>query len=356
MKHFWIACLTATATTLMTPFPVSADALNPLHFRLYSEFENWDRVKKKFTSLAKHPVTIYIAAPQDKIEPYGKTFQNLLALLREANARKIPVFIWPLLSQVDGYWLNQWNATPFASYTLRLMERLKDESATYAGVSLDIELHTEQMREYGKLLAQFKWNDLREQFQTSRDPRQFAEALKTIEDLCLKVKSDGYKTHVSTLPMILEDFTHGHSKTQPLHHLLGFPIPYRAIDDLSIMSYRSMYQLVTGKMNSRMVYEQAQLAKLYFGEIASIDIGLVGDMVSPFRLPGFHNPQELKNDVVAARAAGIHHIGIYSLDGMDHVNEWLTQDFTPKRPEPHAKWNRFKRLISRVYKFLTGTD
>lgn len=352
LNRLWIAVLFIAATFFASSPPAKSANPNSLHFRLYSEFENWDRLKKKFSSLTRYPVTVYIAAPQDKIEPKGKVFQELLSLLKEATERKISVFIWPLLSQKDGYWLNQWNAAPFAGYVLRLNEMLKAEGAVFEGVSLDVEMHTDQMRGYGKLLVQLNWKKLIEQFKNSRDSQQFEEALQIIESLCLRIKSDGYKTHVSTLPMILEDFMHHHSEELYLHHLLGFPIPYRSIDDLSVMSYRSMYQLVTGKMNSRMVYEQAALAKQYFGNTASIDIGLIGDMVSPFQLRGFHNPKDLQSDVAAARAAGIHHIGIYSLDGMDQVDEWLDQDFTPKQPAPNVKWNMLKKLMSRLYKTM----
>lgn len=339
----------------------SADDNQPLQFRLWSEFEKWDSVKKKFSSLAKYPVTLHIGIPQNEIETgrdfqTNTHFQELVSLLKDAKDHQLSVFLWPLLDKKDGYWFNQWNAKLFAQYTLRLKENLKNAGATFDGISFDIEFNTKQLEEYGHLAKKLKFGTIIKKFKASQDPKQFQEALKIIQDLCVQLRKERILTHAVILPFVLEDFLHVSKKPQFLQHELGFAIPYGYVDDISVMSYRTEYQVVMGKMNSRIVYDQAMQSKKYLGPLArnvSIDVGIVGDMLTTSKVKGYKNPADFKNDVIAARAAGIHRIGIYALDGMDNVDAWLNQDFAPKKPKKSFKWSTLEKLTASLYKILS---
>lgn len=348
---------------LHTPLNARASARQAqdtsLKFRLWSEFENWDSVKKKFPALAKYPVTFHIAIPQNEIEDANleptARFHELVSLMKEAHDHRIPVFIWPLLDKKDGYWLNQWNAKLFSDFVLRLKSRLQTAGASFEGVSMDIELHIEKMKEYGALARKLKLGSLRKKLKADHDPKQFDDALKTIQDLCLKLRAENIRTHAVTLPFVLEDFLHKSKKPQYVQRLLGLPIPYGYVDDLSVMSYRSVYQVALGAMNSRIVHEHAKHSRRYFVKShtqVSIDVGIVGDMEIPSKLKGFKNPEELRRDVIASRAAGVHHIGVYALDGMDDVDAWLNQDFTPKKPKKSFRYGILNGLISGLYNLL----
>ena len=366
MKHFKMGAVGLFLLSLNVSFSTtlavaSANEENAVHFRLWSEFEKWDSLKKKLPALGKLPVTLHIAIPQNEVEgtdfQTNAHFQELVALLKDAKDNHVSVYLWPLLGKKEGYWLNQWNANIFTQYVLRLKDRLRSEDAAFDGVSLDIELHTDKMHEYGELAKKLKLGTLSKKFKASQDPKQFQESLTIIQNLCSLLRSEGIRTHAVTLPFVLDDFTHSHSKKPVfLQHLLGLPVPYGYVDDLSVMSYRSVYQVASGKMNSQMVYDHALQSRKVFAH-ASIDVGIIGDMGgspgAPMQLKGFQNPEELRKDVIAARAAGVHHIGIYALDGMDDVDVWLRQDFTPKSPKKSLKWTVIQNLTSALYGLLS---
>lgn len=342
----------------------NAESTQPLQFRIWSEFEKWDSVKKKLPSLGKLPVTLNLAIPQNEIETgadfqTGAHFQELVSLLKDAKDHHVSVYLWPLLDKKDGYWLNQWNAKLFTEYVLRLKANLQAADVPFDGVSFDIELNTDKLKEYEALAKKLKFGTLKKKFKAAQNPVQFQEALTTIQDLCVLLRKEGIKTHAVTLPFVLDDFLHASHKLPLLQHALGLPIPYGYVDDLSVMAYRSVYQVAVGKMNSKIVYDQAAQSRKYFKTSVtgvSIDVGIIGDMGNspgaPMKLKGFLKPEELRRDVVAARAAGVHHIGIYALDGMDHIEEWLNQDFTPVKPKKSMKWAALQRVMSWLYNIL----
>ena len=204
---------------------------------------------------------------------------------------------------------------------------------------MDLEPPPEKMENFLNLISKFKIKKVIEQAKANVDLVKFEKAQNTIKSLSLFLHEREIQTHAVSTPFVLEDSEH--KKT--VQQIFGIPLDQSNFDYVSFMAYRSEYERIVGKMNSRMIYEYSKRALKKYGNQASIDLGVVGNIEFPHPIQGYQDPKLLFQDIAAAKAAGINRIQVYSLDGMDDRN-WL-MDVNPHKPGASVKFELLDRFI-----------
>ncbi|MGK5088906.1 hypothetical protein WDW86_15210 [Bdellovibrionota bacterium FG-2] len=295
----------------------SAQALGPLG--VWSEWIPYPQVEKHLEELSKNRLRIHLAVRQDEVRDPAN-FSELVHLLHAAQTKKVDVWIWPLLAQKEGYWLNQWNAPQFKAFTLDLLDNLEAQGVSVKGVSFDLEPPLEKLEALLSLAKKLKLAELTKTAQSYDEPDLFCAARSEIRDLAQTLHQRKLLVHAVTTPFILHDFknkvTHPRCADRTMQRVLGIPLDAENFDLISFMAYRSEFKTIIGGINSRLVYTYGQRARAAFGGQAGLDLGIVGNLTFPHPLIGYQEPSRLKEDLAAARAAGIGNLQIYSLDGM----------------------------------------
>jgi len=309
------------------------------NFGTWSEWTAFNDLSKKMTLLKSNNIRLHLAIKQDELD--DENFQQLIVFLKKAEAEKINYWLWPLLSKKDGYWPNQWNIKTYSNYVLDLIKRLKTNNLKPSGISIDLEPPPEKLEKYLTLVQKFKLIELHRFANSSIDESLFEKAKKELVILHSQLKLQNIIIHVVTTPFLLDE-----KNSIRLQKVFGIPLDNEAFDYISFMAYRSEFERLVGKMNSRLVYEYSVQAKKVYGNRAGIDLGVVGNIEFPHKLEGYSDPSRLWEDIAAVKAAGISNIQVYCLDGIQSV-EWI-KDVAPIEPTWSLKFfivNNFLSLL-----------
>lgn len=171
------------------------------------------------------------------------------------------------------------------------------------------------------------------------------EATWQYQHLVHGLHARGIKVHAVTSPLVLHDRPGGHRRVQSA---LGVPIEGIDWDEISFMVYRVEFQHILGKLNSDIVYAYSKRAARRFRAAAGIDLGEVGHVPFPVPKEGFSDPRDLRSDAAAAKAAGISHLNVYSLDGLRSHSAQLSLWLTPPnatKPRPQLKSRFYIQLL-----------
>lgn len=283
--------------------------------------------------LERHGLEPIIALP-----PEAET-ELLGQAVRQLHGAGIPVGAWPLFSDGDGYWLSTENAGRFPARAQAALAFLEAYGVRPRSLTFDLEPPLEHAR---RLFGAGRSEGLRylaSDALSAKGQRYARAAVLEIGALSATLRGQGIEVFATILPLLLFDLGAAEPFTQALFHT---PVARSSVDVICPMAYSSMIGPTLGlgrAGEARLVYLLAQrLVAEIGGARASLALGLVG----PGKLGNeaqYQDPSALREDVAAARAAGISDLAIFSLEGIlsqPHPERWLDAlKAEAKRPAPH---------------------
>jgi len=321
----------------------------PIDLGVWSEWTEPAELVHDLPVLKERSLRLHVATRLDPSQTLE--LSGIEQLLRQAENQKVEVWLWPLLPKDRGYWLNQWNANTYALQVRALVEHIQSSGLSFAGISMDLEPPPEVLEELLQTASRLQFQKLVEIGHTLQNELLYESAQSEIRTLAEWLHLRGVKTHLVTTSLLLTEELPG-EPGDALERSLGIPVVPEAFDYLSFMSYRSEFERMIGRMNSRVVYEHGLRAKARYGEKAGIDLGVVGDIEFPHAVHGYRNPKRLHQDLGALRAAGISRAQVYCWEGMRDP-QWGFQKEFDRKPIFSLKFSLMDAFFSYLQKLLT---
>lgn len=297
---------------------------------IWAEFMPYSWVQADLKRLAAHHLQINLAISLAR--PFDNTLKQFL---RAAAAEGVPVGAWLLLDDQQGYWPNASNASLYCKEVARFVSWLETERLSIREVIVDMEtplmmsrlLKTHLLR--GLKLEYQRWLSLSNHL-------QFWEGVDHFRQLVRALRQAGLRAQVVTYPMIVHDLVAGQTAFQEFLQVPVTPVDW---DQISLMVYRSSFQdLLPFAISADLVYRYFKLAKTVLPNTpVCAALGVIGS-IGKVSEGGFQDPQALYQDLAAARAAGVTHAQLFSLDGMHQLGnpqDWLAV-FEAKAARPQS--------------------
>ncbi|MFO0724533.1 MAG: hypothetical protein U1E65_12160 [Myxococcota bacterium] len=310
--------------------------------------------------LERRGIEPVIAVPPEAETPaLGSAIQRL-------GARGIPIGLWPLMSDREGYWLNVENAAQFQERAEAALAFFQRHQVWPSSFVFDLEpplLHTQKLFGRGKRegLRYLLGSAL-----TRQGRRDLGQARQALDRLGLSLRDRGVETLATILPPLLFDLDQATPFTQAMLHT---PVERQAVDRLCPMAYTTMIAPMLGlgrPAAQRLVY---LMGRALIAEVGRRQAALALGLVGPGKLgdePHYEGPEALAEDVAAARASGIGDLSVFSLEGIlakPHPEVWLDAlRAEPKTPPPHLRLDAAMAglksaagLLSSVYRLTTSS-
>lgn len=272
-----------------------------------------------------------------------KTTPDLGEMLRAYQERDLPVTLWPLLTVEEGYWPNTQNLEPFEALVERLLAFARREKAMPRGIAIDLETPMTQvlaLKHAGPLLLP---RLLRIGLQ-NLNPQRHRQSGEHLRRLTAKLHGEGLETLVAVIPPVVDDTADGR---EALQDSLETPVTQADWDTVHLMLYTSpligySQGWFTPQDGAAGIHSYARDARRIWGNRAGVSLGLTGRTGLLGHEPLYPGPPALALDVSAARAAGIHDLAIYNLEGIAQSatpDAWFEAmaRTPPRRPPPSTK-------------------
>jgi hypothetical protein len=303
---------------------------------VWAEFLQPSELEATFPLLESRALAVNVAWTAAADDP------ALLDLSASAASSGVTLRPWLLLPEADGYWPGATNAAPFSAKARALMDAWDARGLAPTALIVDMELKYDLAVQVTEHLAKDP-PDLAAVvalMKSNVDPSRFGAATTEFASLADEAHQRGWQVHLTTLPNVLDDYADG---DDDLRQALGIPVEGVAWDVMTFQAYRTLVgELVAGSGSAPptayVVYDYGRSARERFGEIAGLDLGLVGAGVTDSAV--YAGPHELREDVEAAHAAGVPaaQINVYNLDGMLErapAESWLEPP--AENPSPPAE-------------------
>lgn len=277
--------------------------------------------------------------------------ERLLQATAEAG---VPVGAWLLLDDQQGYWPNAENAEIYAEAVKRFLDWLERSKLRVAELVVDMETPLALSRLLkGRLLRGLQLEWLRWQSPTNHE--RFQQSVGHYRNLIKDVHQAGLQVQVVTYPFLIHDAVAGNTAFQEFLQVPVTPVPW---DRISFMVYRSSFQdLSPARLSSWLVWSYLEMAQKVIQIPISAALGVVGS-IGKISEGGFRNPDEIRADIAAARAAGIESIQLFSLDGMHQLGapeDWLSLYQTlPHKPSALPGDRLLLQSLKRSHSLLSG--
>lgn len=283
--------------------------------------------------LRERDLTIYLAVTPDVVH-------NLADTVKRCRDGGLRVGVWPMVERENGRWPSADNVDRFEAFVAEVRRALEEEPDE---LILDFEPPIEAL----PALLAFDWRTIGS-FLARGISRGAAERYRA---LAQSLHDANVSTLSAALPLVLSDEHDG-----GWQQFFGTPLDVTPTSYVSAMLYSSIMEGLTGgaldRRDTLSVLGAGALAtKRRYGARASvslgaIDVGALGDE------PTYRTVDELREDVAVTRAAGIEHIGLFSLCGAMRrppIERWLdVLVHTPATTVP-ALTPRARALVSAVW-------
>ena len=346
MTRAWVAFLFIAVLVSTTAWTEDFDSSNPplsisppqwingpnlKDLILWSEFLSYAEVESHLQELKGRNAALNVAVHAD--DPH---YDELIHLFKAAEQYQVSIRPWLLLSQQDLYWFNKWNLQASQNFVHTFLQEMRARGASPEWLIFDVEPRQDVVDDLIALESKNSGNLLEDLFAL---PGEYFQALDILtkwsrignisdattmyQNLVKELHSQGVKVEVVTTNFVLHDLADHKKKAQSAFGIAITDVPW---DRISIMLYRAEIGRLFGDITSNMVYQYSLRAKQFFGDRAVVALGEVGHVQFPHPREGFKDPQDLHDDIAAAKAAGVDEIEIYSLDGMidKGLDFWLT--------------------------------
>ena len=281
---------------------------------------------------------------------------DLKRLLQAAAAEGVAIGAWLLLDDRHGYWPNATNASLFHKGVERFIDWLASEKLSVREIIVDMETPLMMSR----ILKTQLFTGIKLEYRrwlSADNHLQFWQSVSDFKQIIRDLHQVGLRAQVVTYPMIVHDAQAGNTAFQ---EFLQVPVTPLDWDQISLMVYRSSFQdVLPFRISAELVYRYFALAQHVLHQPVCAALGVIGS-IGKVSEGGFQDPQALREDLGAARAAGVHSAQLFSLDGMHQLGnpqDWLSVFHAKaQRPQPLAGdrllWQgllQSHRLLSQQY-------
>lgn len=219
-----------------------------------------------------------------------------ISFLKEAQSRGVKLRISPI---VDGYgmYFSTTEAGPQLAVLSGFIDLLKAEGVQPCELILDAEGRGNELaQDFIKVIQSASVDSLKAFFNKVPTQAEHAAALQRYHDYISGLHREGWKVGITTLDIVSVDQLDHDNDLERF-----FDIPLRGVgwDFITYQVYRA-----GSVKTSYYVYRIAKLGHDEFGDIAGVDIGIMGVNQLP-EGGDYHSFPEWRQDVLATRAAGI---------------------------------------------------
>lgn len=314
--------------------------------------------------LARRGVSIDLHWHSDKLDDAARW-----DFVRDAQALGIEVRPWLTLPTGDpavetqpgsaeyertGFFPNSSNYAVWIDASLTLMRLWRDKGLEPSVSVIDYEMRKNRLLQLAQDLNSNPGKALEllvGGIDRARQARAIAAFARYVED----AHALGFKVQVTTLLPMLDDaffplpVLGRAANSDALRQAFGVPLPIEPrdmpADTISFQAHRTLYSksfAALGGLTPWFVYDYARKTRNEYGAKSAIDLGLTHPGISPEKGIIYTRPEQLRDDVAAARAAGMpmSRIGVYSLVGMLDLQNgvvapgWLAAPRAPYVPVP----------------------
>lgn len=300
---------------------VTAPAAPTPHLSIWCEFTPYKEVEATLPTLARYNCDLLLHVGRADI---GNA--DLVALCRAAQSNNVHIAAWFLLPYDEHLYVGEVTADPIRDFSLEFVDWSKKENLGIDWVVFDCEPSPLLGK---KLFASVRHGRVMALARILRDetqPAQFSESVAKLNSLIDELHGRGVKVMGAANRVFLDFMRHKNTAVQD-----SFNAPFSMIhwDRTSFITYRYKAPQV---QYVGMVNRYAELAHLYFGRKAALDIGLLGDQRAfeehreraelfgggdyfMSYLDGMRSVYDLQETVGVSLGRGVTHINLYSLDG-----------------------------------------
>ncbi|MCB9653493.1 MAG: hypothetical protein H6729_05075 [Deltaproteobacteria bacterium] len=326
--------------------------------------------------LQRFNLEVIVALPPDRETP---PMAEALERLCQAG---VPIGVWPLLEDAEGYWPSEQNVEAFVSRVSRALDfvTLGGASSMLRTVAIDLEPPLEVTR----LLLEGSLSDrLRtlargaKAARTAERRNARTEAVERFAALQHGLEARGLETIATAIPPVLFDLEAGADYWQSLFRTPSWSASWSKVSPMMYTSILRSFlpfqapkaqkgedEQTRGGLGSTLVYLAARALSAHAPARASISLGCVG-VGKLGDEPVMTHPAQLKRDVCAARSGGVDDLALFALEGVlasSSPEAWLSA-FALDEPHDGISAPRFEpsRAVSSlvsgatlVTRFLCG--
>lgn len=238
------------------------------------------------------------------------TAPGLPDLARACADAGVPLAVWPMISDEEGRWACAGNAAAFVAFVVEVVEALAAAGVAPREVVFDLEppIHLVRgaiagARGAARLLA------------AGGDDAAFAEAGRAFAGLSARLAASQIDASAAVVPLVLLG-----AAGDAWERALGTPASAVAFTHVSAMLYTSILEgwsraLIRREDAVSLLAWGCRAARRRYGDRAGASLGAVG----PGALgdePMYRGVHELREDVAAARAAGVERLALFDLAGV----------------------------------------
>lgn len=236
--------------------------------------------------------------------------------LRRLDAAGVPVGIWPLLTDEDGYWPSAVNVLPFARAVGDGLAWCRAEGIAVRTLAFDLEptLQATHALLRGSAGERLGWLKAARGAAAGRKAAR-ATARQAWTELCRAAHAEGIETLAAVFPPIVLDGLWRRSVVQALLDTPVHGVPFSRICPMVYTTVLASLLGGTPGLARALVGVCGRALSWQVGpERVSLSLGLV----APGKLgdePAFASPADLRADVRAARTSGVDDLALFSLEG-----------------------------------------
>nr|HPQ72077.1 hypothetical protein [bacterium] len=260
---------------------------------------NWTWLEAQLPSLAADDLILFLGMDDVSVGDPG-----LLHLLQEAKTQGVEIRAWVLLPYSSGYWPGEQNAADFAVSALAFADWFIQEDVGIEWIVVDMEMDHGLIAQLNNLFAEGKYLEAAMLLLGNYTPERFAQASAIYQQMVEDLAELGFYSMVVTYPQILDDLADADTFLQDV---MEVPVSTVGWHEVSTMPYTTTFENMLGMpFGPYLIYDYARSTVEYFGDAASIALGISGEMDDPARLAA---------EVAASKAAGVERIQVYNLGG-----------------------------------------
>ncbi|MGK3994513.1 hypothetical protein [Sorangium sp. So ce1024] len=244
----------------------------------------------------------------------------------------VDVAVWPMIEDEAGRWVSAGNAAAFGAFVARLLDALDGRGLAAAEVVFDLEPPIEDVR---RALAGGRGalEVLRGGGGGARGRPPWGDAERALSAMAEALHARGVATSAAIVPLVLAD-----GPSQGWERILGTPVSAPPWGRVGAMLYTS---LIEGYARGALGRADAiallawgcRAAAWRFGPKAGVSLGAVG-VGALGDEPVYRSPDELREDVAVAVAAGVDDLALFDLGGVlarPPAEAWLEAFVAPPR-------------------------
>jgi hypothetical protein len=292
--------------------------------------------------------------------PPGREGPAMVKALRSLHDAGVPIGIWPLLSESEGYWPGSANAQSAVARVHELLAMAHRLDLPIQTLAMDLEPGLALKQSVLAMGAGQRARYLGGRFlETARRShrQEHMDAVEVYRLLATELRAAQIETLAIAVPPLALDLVAGGEFWQ---RFFGTPLTGPGWDTQSPMYYRSMIQEALGGKSPR-------LARVIFAEACRLwarregptcmSLGVVG----PGKLAdetSYEAPEELAWDVTCAEAAGLDDLALFSLESVlerEQPGQWLEAFTRPSTaPVPSIGERAARRTLRGAMRVAAG--